>query len=211
MASNQMELVLHIGKAPVKWTAEGLTLDEKMTWEQTKELITSFKLFADAGTLALSDALSFAKSKGWEEQTEMLLGELAFDEAMVRKAVAVGYVPRGLRHPKLTVEHYYVVSGLEKPAQTKWLKIAVDKAMSPILLKRSIEAGKPLTQEALEEMRGSGSGILNFAGILTSFERWERKVGGEEAILHWPKGTRRQWLEDMQPVAVLMKKVQESL
>ena len=55
-------------------------------------------------------------------------------------------------------------------------------------------------------MSGQGSGILNYHGVLNRWERWEKKVGGEEGILSWPPETLERWVEDLAPIARLHDK-----
>lgn len=186
-------------------------MDEDLTWEETQAILTSFKLFADFGTLGLADVLTFARRKGWLEQMEIALANLHFDQSAVKKAMAVGDVPRGLRHPALTAEHYYIVSGLLYEDQVRWLDASVANKLSPLALKRSVEAGRLLTEVELQNLTGAGSGILNYHGILTSWQRWEKKVGGSEAILSWPAPVRRRWLEDVRGLRDLINRVEDSL
>jgi hypothetical protein len=78
--------------------------------------------------------------------------------------------------------------------------------MTGLVLKRSIEAGRVLTKEQIEIMSGQGSGILNYHGMLNRWERWKKKVGGEEGILSWPIDTLERWIEDVAPIAELHEK-----
>ena len=197
--------------ALIKWTRTGLELADDLTWQQCRGILAGFKMFEDLGTLGLSDVLTFARSKGWLEQAELALTDMHFDMASVKKALAVADVPRALRHPSLTAEHYYVVSGLLYEEQIRWLDLALKHEVSPLVLKRSIEVGKLLSAADLAQMSGAGSGILNYHGILTSWERWEKKVGGLDGILHWPVRIRQQWLDDVKVVRELADKVEDSL
>jgi hypothetical protein len=197
--------------AALRWTATGLDLPETTTLEQVHGILQTFKAAETHMAVALADIFSFARKNGWEKDVEVALGELEFDVALVRKALAVGDVPRGLRHPDLTGEHYFVVSRLLYDDQVKWLQRAVKHKMAPLVLKRSIEAGKVLTKEQIEMMSGAGSGILNYHGILTNWQRWEKKVGGEDAILGWPRDVLQRWYEDVKPLGELIDKAEEKL
>jgi hypothetical protein len=157
--------------------------------------------------MALADLFTFARTNGWEREVEIFLAQMEFDLALVKGARAVSDVPRGLRHPKLTAEHYFVVAGLEYDWQAHWLIKAVKHKMTGLVLTRSIEAGRVLTKEQIEMMSGQGSGILNYHGMLNRWERWKKKVGGEEGILSWPIDTLERWIEDVAPIAELHEKV----
>ena len=192
--------------AKARWTPTGLDLPETTTLENIKEILTAFKAWDTAGAVALADLFTFVRSNGWEREVESLLAQMEFDLALVKRARAVSDVPRGLRHPKLTAEHYFVVAGLEYDWQAHWLSKAVKHKMTGLVLKRSIEAKRVLTKEEIEMMSGQGSGILNYHGVLNRWERWEKKVGGEEGILSWPPETLERWIEDVAPIARLHDK-----
>lgn len=201
--------------AKARWTPMGLDFPETTTLENIKEILTAFKAWDTAGAVALADLFIFVRANGWEREVEVFLAQMEFDLALVKRARAVSDVPRGLRHPKLTAEHYFVVAGLEYDWQAHWLHKAVKHKMTGLVLKRSIEANKVLTKEQIEMMSGQGSGILNYHGVLNRWERWEKKVGGEEGILSWPTDTLERWIEDVAPIAKLhdkaVAKVKEAL
>jgi hypothetical protein len=97
--------------AKARWTPTGLDLPETTTLENFKELLTAFKAWDTAGAVALADLFTFARTNGWEREVEIFLAQMEFDLALVKGARAVSDLPRGLRHPKLTAEHYFVVAG----------------------------------------------------------------------------------------------------
>jgi hypothetical protein len=195
----------------VNWNQMGLELPEGTSREELRGLLRAFRAFTTAGEIALADVVSFARRKGWLEELELELTELEYDPATVRKALQIADVPSGLRHPYLCSEHYCVVSELAYPEMVRWLKLAVERKMSPFLLKRSIEQGRPLTKEELEQMSGAGSGIPNYLGILGGWNRWKKKVGGDDAILGWPKHVLERWVEEVSPIADLVDKAKQKL
>ena len=197
--------------AMLRWSATGLDMPETVTLGNIRTTLAALKLWTDHMPVALADIFSIAKRHGWESEVEQMLMEFEFDVAQVRKSVAIGDVPRALRHPKLNGEHYFVVSRLLYDEQVKWLQRAVKNKMSPLVLKRSIEAGKVLTKDQIEMMSGAGSGILNYHGILTNWQRWEKKVGGEDAILSWPRDVLQRWYEDVKPLGDLIDKAEVKL
>lgn len=192
--------------ASARWTPTGLDLPETTTLENVREILQAFKAWDTAGAVALADLFAFVRRNGWEREVEGFLAQMEFDLALVKRAQAVSDVSRGLRHPRLNAEHYFVVSSMASDEQKRWLDLAVKHKMTGLVLKRSIEAGKVLTKEQIEMMSGAGSGILNYHGVLTRWERWEKKVGGEEGILSWPKPTLERWVEDVKPIAELHDK-----
>lgn len=193
--------------ARARWTPTGLDIPETTTLDNVKEILRAFKAFETTGALALADLLGFVKSRGWEKDVEQYMAQLEFDLSSVRRALAVAEVPRALRNPALSAEHYWVVSALEEYDQRKWLDRAVKYKLTGFELKRSIEADRVLKKEEIEQISGKGSGILNYQGILTDFRRWANKIGGQEGILAWPEHVQDRWIEDTRPIAELRERV----
>jgi len=196
---------------PAQWSPDGLDISEDASLEDVLALLRAFRAFQTAGTVALADIFTFARGRGFLEDVEKALELLEYDMPTVKKAMAVADVPRGLRHPKLTAEHYYVVSANTYEEQIRWLDVALAKGLSAFELKKSIEAGKPLTRDQIAAMSGQGSGISNYQGVLTQWDRWKAKVGGDDAILGWPRAVLSDWVDNMRPVRDLIDKAEARL
>jgi len=192
--------------AKARWSPTGLDLPETTTLENFKELLTAFKAWDTAGAVALADLFTFARTNGWEREVEIFLAQMEFDLALVKGARAVSDVPRGLRHPKLTAEHYFVVAGLEYDWQAHWLIKAVKHKMTGLVLKRSIEAGRVLTEEQIDMMSHAVSEILHYQCRLARWGRREKTVGDEEEILSWPRPMLEGLVKDMKPIVELHEK-----
>ncbi len=187
--------------AKARWTPAGLDLPETF-----KELLTPFKAWDTAGAVELADLFTFARTNGWEREVEIFLAQMEFDLALVKRARAVSDLPRGLRHPKLTAEHYFVVAGLEYDWQAHWLTKAVKHKMTGLVLKRSIKAGRVLTKEQIDMMSYAVSEILHYQCRLARWGRREKTVGGEEEILSWPRPMLERLVKDMKPIVELQEK-----
>lgn len=188
------------GGMPARWSPKGLEISEDATVADVRNLLQLLKAYEASGMLALADVLTFSREKGYLEQVEIALEELEFDMAAVKKALLVAEVPRGMRHADLNAEHYYVVSQMTHEEKLRWLAVAVRNKLTGFELKKSIEAGRPLTRKQIAAMSGQGSGILNYQGVLTKWDRWKNTVGGVDSILSWPRPALVQFVEDMQPV-----------
>ncbi|MEI6715989.1 MAG: hypothetical protein WCO60_19740 [Verrucomicrobiota bacterium] len=198
-------------KVPVRLTSLGMQFTGEPTWEQTCAMLVAFKQLDTAAALNLSDLLTYGRRVFGGSQLELALEEMEFDIQTARKAVSLMDVPEALRNPNLTKEHYLAVCNLTYPEQAEWLSAAVKHKLSALSLKRSIDAGRVLSKEEIAEMSGSRSGICTYQGVLSGWDRWERKVGGKVAILSWEPDQRRQWLADMKQVAALIEEVEKSL
>ncbi len=198
-------------RVPVRVTGLGMQFTGDPTWEQTCAMLLAFKQLDTAAALNLCDLLTYGRKAFGEKQLELALEEMEFDLQTARKAVSLMDVPEAFRNPALTKEHYLSVCHLTYPEQAQWLSDAVKHKLSALSLKRSIDAGRVLTKEEIEEMSGTRSGICTYQGVLSGFDRWERKVGGTKAILDWEPEQRRRWLEDVAPILELAEKVRGSL
>jgi hypothetical protein len=199
------------GVPALKWVNNGLQIPEDTTIEQIKELLSNFSFWQTAEAIALADVLSFAKERGWVEEMQLVFEECDITATEVRRAMAIADVPRGLRHEKLKSEHYFVVSSLPTTEKTLWLDRALKHGLNAFELKRSIEAGKVLTKEAIAMLSGKGSGIPNYHGIVNQWSRWASKVGGVKGIASWPRPVLQQWLEDMMPILDAVAAAREAL
>jgi hypothetical protein len=197
--------------APVRITALGLEVVQDMTLEQVRELLLAFKNMDSVCALNLSDLLAYGHKTFGAEQMELLLEEVSFDYSVARKAISLMDIPAGLRHVKLNKEHYFVVSALTYVEQAKWLKLTIEEDLTPLELKRSIEAGLLLRKGDISDLSGSNSGISTYQAVITGFERWCKKVGGTEKITAWADEHKRRWLQDMSSVVSLIETVRKSL
>lgn len=193
----------------VEVTAMGITFLGDLSFDQCVSLLAGLKHVQGAFHICLADVLAYMRQRFSDEAVENALVQLEFEMSDVAQATAIAAVPRQLRAPGLTSEHYFVVAraDLTVDQQKRWLRVASEKRLTGLELKRSIERG-----EVVKERSGnSQSGIVTIQGIRYWFERWAAKMGGEEQILHWEADFRRKWLEEVKPIIELAHKVEESL
>lgn len=202
---------LSLAGNPIAWDGTGLVIPENTSMEDVASLIKGVACFRSNMVLVLSDALSYALENGWEEQLHLALEESHLLEADVTRAMAIAKVPRGLRSRHLNEEHYFVVSQLDRPQQTKWLKAAVEHKLSGFELKRSIEAGKVLKKKDLEALSGRGSGIPNYHAAILDWKRWTSQIGGSENLHSWPTDSLERFLADVGPIRETISAAEEEL
>jgi hypothetical protein len=196
-----MEISLLGNEAPaLKWEDNGVTIPEETTVTELEAVLRNFAAWRSVESVALSDILAFADRKGMLEQLHPVFEECDLSPVDVGKALAISNVPRGLRHEKLTAEHYLVVSQLLYPEQTRWLQDAVRYKLTGLQLKRSIEVGRVLKKDEMEELSGRGSGIANYHAAVSQWQRWKTRLGGVMAIIAWPTPILEKWLVEVQEV-----------
>lgn len=169
----------------------------------------------DAGHLWLADFIAkTAADHGQEFVQETLVG-LQFPLDQAQRAIAIGSLHRGVRHPALTTEHYWAMAHAEKKLgehdQLKWAKLAVEHKMTAAHLVKCIAAGKVLPKEDAGRLNGRGSGLATPHGIRQSFETWFRQTDQNDPIHQWSIERKRELYEELKPVAKVVADLEEAL
>jgi hypothetical protein len=195
-------------------TARGIVFNGKMTFEQWREALVMLRQVKDRYHIYLADVLGYGRANFGEARVEEALGQLEFDYAECAKAMHIGQIELNLRLPELNAEHFCVL-GMElkddPKAQAKWVKLAVQHALTPLELRKSIQAGGVIKQDKVNALSGRDAGISTIEGVRFSFDRWEKQVGGESAVLGWTPEIKKQWLIQVEPIVELAGKVRATL
>lgn len=201
-----MEITLHTNDSSLRWEGNGLSIPEDAQLPDYENAVRLVAKLGKISRIALGDLLADAAKKGIEDQLTMVFEEVGLSPVEVGKCLAISLVPRSLRHDNLTEEHYFVVSKLTLPEQTKWLNEALKHNLNALEMKRSIEAGRVLKRDEINELSGRGSGIVNYHGIVNQWDRWANKIGGFDGMQEWPKDTIKRWRAEIDSVADLIYK-----
>jgi hypothetical protein len=193
-----MEIALHSNDCSLRWDGQGLTIPDGAQLPDYENAIRVVVKLGKISRIALGDLLADAAKKGIDEQLTMVFEEVGISPVEVGKSLAIAAVPKSLRHDRLTEEHYFVVSKLSLTEQTKWLDEALKHNLNALEMKRSIEAGRVLKREQINELSGRNSGIVNYHGIINEWDRWRNKVGGREGILSWPTDILSRWVSEVE-------------
>lgn len=196
-------------------TRYGLRIQEDLTEETWTALMMKLKLIKDTFRTTIADLLSYGRNRFGEDFVNDTVEQLEFSFEDITQANAIGKVPLALRQGyQLTSEHSYVL-GLAFPddptSQDLWASRAREHHLSALALKRSIERGEIITDEALKGETGSGSGIPVINGLGLQFSRWQNHIGGEEKVLTMSEPARRQILREISPIAALCRRIELSL
>jgi hypothetical protein len=195
-----MEIALLSNDCSLKWEGNGLSIPEGAQLPDYENAIRIVAKLGKISRIALGDILSDAAKKGITDQLTMVFEEIGISPVDVGKSLAISNVPRSLRHENLNEEHYFVVSKLSLSDQTKWLNEALKHKLNALEMKRSIDAGRVIKRDELNELSGRGSGIVNYHGIVNEWERWRNKVGGVDGIKSWPTDVLTRWVSEIKPV-----------
>jgi hypothetical protein len=185
---------------------------------QLVELFAALKRLRQTYHLALADTAAHGRQHYGDAFVEATMEQLQFDLGDTARADAIGQVPRAMRHPSLTAEHYYVVAktifrGLvtadEEAEAAKWLAVAVEKGLSPHTLQESIKAGRVLPEPSAAQKK---SGLPTIEGVRFLFDQWKSKVTKKEGdIVHWDAERKRRLLEELRPFIDLAQRLMETI
>jgi hypothetical protein len=206
-----MKIALFTNECQLRWEDNGLTIAPDAQLADFEHAVRVLARVGKISRIALGDLLTEASKKGLEEQLTIVFEEVGLTPVEVGKSLAIAAVPRSLRSEELSEEHYFVVSKLSLADQTKWLDAAIKHGLNALEMKRSIEAGRILKRDEINDLSGRGSGIINYHGIVNQWDRWANKIGGVTGMTEWPIETLRRWREEVDSVAEMIAKVDKIL
>ena len=144
-------------------------------WESFGEQIGKV---VNSSQFIIGDWLNYGRSR-WEKKEEyakrIAIAEekTGLDRESLKKyAMIARKVSFENRSPKCSFSHHIPVAKLEPKEQTKWLKIADEKALSTKLLKASIKAGKPLCKASLKSKADSVHTYDDCLVFVHDIHRW---------------------------------------
>lgn len=185
-------------------TRHGLSLRQDLSKEQWRSMIERLRLVKECYHTALSDGLRYGRNRFGDDFVNETIEQLQFPFADITHAESIGEVPRLLRETySLTSEHYYILGLLfpgDTTSQELWAGRTVEHRLSPIALRRSIEAGEILTDEALKQRTGNGSGIPVLQAVSLPFTRWTRSIGGLDGVMRLSETDRLAIIEELTPI-----------
>ncbi len=196
-------------------TKKGLEFQREITKEQWVDALAFFKGVHETYHLAVADLIRHGQEQFGEEAVAEALEQLEFPQIDFKRSLAISRVPIGLRQNEdgLTAEHFYVVGNVfeEEPTQRRWLKLASENKLTARELRRSIEAGKLVKDNASRTGRGS-AGFVTIENVMNQFQAWEKQVGGDEHIASsWSREAKEQFLEETAEIARVRAVVSQSL
>lgn len=191
----------------------GLAINGDMSLDQWKNVLGTLQSVKSSYHCVLADHLQYGRQKFGDAEIVTALQQAEFDLADVMKADAIGQLTLDFRGKfALNSEHFFVLSKVENPKErTRWAQIAEREKLSPLELKRSIEAGKILKLSSIQNHSGQGSGINTIQGAVFRVQQWEREMGGKEKLLKLPKNDRKSLLDLLTPIISLAAEIEESL
>lgn len=185
-------------------TQHGLRITHDLSQSEWRLTVMRLRQAKEAYHTCLGDLLDYGRQHFGTKYVDEQIQQLEFPFEDITHAESIARVPRLLREvSQLTSEHYYIL-GLKFPqdntSQELWARRAAEHKLSPLALRRSIERGEILTDAALEQSTGHGSGIPVLQGMALPFIRWMRQVGGLDTVKTWDTAKRAAVLQEITPI-----------
>lgn len=198
----------------IRCTPHGLQIEGEMDFQQWEELLRTIHSIKSAYHCILGDHINYGRARFGVASVAVALEQNEFDFADVAKAESIANLSHDFREThKLNSEHYFVLTTKveSERERDRWAAIAAREKLSPLELKRSIEAGKILHTTQISQKSGHGSGINTIQGVIFRMQQWERQMGGPEKISKLPTEERRNLLKLLTPMIELAAQIEQSL
>ena len=168
-----------------------------ISFDQWIEGMKTLRMCSTAAKVWLADFLAKGRQAFGETKVQETLSQLQFTLTDADEALAIASLPRGIRHEKLTSEHYWVIAtaSLTQAEQVRWAKLALDHSLSPKLLKESIAAGEVITGVTGQNHRGGVATVQAFRQI---FDRWMSQVDKSDPIHTWDERRKRALYQELE-------------
>jgi hypothetical protein len=194
-------------------TRHGLSITRDLTIEQWRSMLERLRLVKECYHTALSDAIRYGRTRFGRDAADQAIEQLQFPFADINHAESIGEVPRLLRETySLTSEHYYILGLLfsgDTTSQEMWAKRTVEHRLSPIALRRSIEADQIITDDDLRQRTGNSSGIPVLQAVALPFTRWSRSIGGLDGVAKLKRDDQIAILQELTPIVEFALKLRE--
>lgn len=181
-------------------TPTGAEFRGEMTEEQWRAGMQILRLSQSAIHCWLADFITEGRQRFGDSHVEQTLEQLEFDQIDAARAQSISSLPREIRDPRLTTEHYWVLSkhSLTPEQLEHWKTQTIERRLTAAQLNQAISTG------ALPGGNGGKSGgITTIHGIRQSFDNWFARVAAEKPISKWePDQLTELWQELESPVRV---------
>ena len=107
-----------------------------------------------------------------------------------------------MRDPSLGQEHHAAVAPLEPHLQKHWLGLAKEHNPSIPRLRKSIQAGRLVTEEEMED--GAGNKQTNHVALINRLVRWLTSETCKAPVEEWDADRREAIKRDFQPLLEIL-------
>jgi len=178
-------------------TATGIVFFGDLSPAEWDDLGSRLAPIAKSIALMLGDWINYgSKSYGYKYNEAMKVTGLA-EKTLRNHAYVARNVGHSLRDPSLGQEHHAAVAPLEPHLQKHWLGLAKEHNPSIPRLRKSIQAGRLVTEEEMEDAK---AGQTNHVKLINRLVCWLTSETCKAPVEEWDADRREAIKRDFQPL-----------
>jgi hypothetical protein len=164
-------------------TATGIDFFGDLSLAEWDELGRTLIILAKKTGFMLGDWINYG-SKAYGTKYKEALEFTGLAPKTLRNYASVARrVHPTLREPSLGIEHHAAVAGLESQVQKYWLDMAKEHNLTVPRLRKSIQAGRLVTEEEMED--GAGNKQTNHVALINRLVRWLTSETCKAPVAAW--------------------------
>jgi len=180
-------------------TATGIEFFGDLSLAEWGELGSRLAPIAKSIALMLGDWVNYGK-KAYDHKYKEAVRVTGLAEKTLRNyAYVARNVGHSLRDPSLGQEHHAAVAPLEPHLQKHWLGLAKEHNPSIPRLRKSIQAGRLVTEEEMEDAR-AGKKQTNHVALINRLVCWLTSETCKTPVEEWDADRREAIKRDFQPL-----------
>ena len=178
-------------------TATGIEFFGDLSLAEWGELGSRLAPIAKSIALMLGDWVNYGKKAYGHKYKEAVRVTGLAEKTLRNYAYVARNVGHSLRDPSLGQEHHAAVAPLEPHLQKHWLGLAKEHNPSIPCLRKSIQAGRLVTEEEMEDAK---AGQTNHVKLINRLVRWLTSETCKAPVEEWDADRREAIKRDFQPL-----------
>ena len=178
-------------------TATGIEFFGDLSLAEWNDLGSRLAPIAKSIALMLGDWVNYGKKAYGHKYKEAARVTGLAEKTLRNYAYVARNVGHSLRDPSLGQEHHAAVAPLEPHLQKHWLGLAKEHNPSIPRLRKSIQAGRLVTEEEMEDAK---AGQTNHVKLINRLVRWLTSETCKAPVEEWDADRREAIKRDFQPL-----------
>ena len=178
-------------------TATGIDFFGDLSLAEWGELGSRLAPIAKSIALMLGDWVNYGKKAYGHKYKEAVRVTGLAEKTLRNYAYVARNVGHSLRDPSLGQEHHAAVAPLEPHLQKHWLGLAKEHNLSIPRLRKSIQAGRLVTEEEMEDAK---AGQTNHVKLINRLVCWLTSETCKAPVEEWDADRREAIKRDFQPL-----------
>lgn len=184
----------------------GIEFHQELDFEEWESLGYKLARVGKSIGFIIGDWINYGE-KLWGEKYQDAINRSGLDYQTLRDfAYVAGRIELSLRNDNLDFNHHRVVAKLPSGDQKEWLKAAEKHGLSVRRLRKSINVGRVVSQDEMQE-DPSDKGHVTYMVFINRLCQWWRKVVDREPIEQWDEYRRETLKRDLKPLVEIYEKL----